>query len=220
VDRIPEPELMLGDAQAQAYASADFAEPHNRFVALLKDRLPDLPPSGVALDLGCGPGDVTRRFAAAFAGWTVDAVDGSPAMLELGRRLTEEAGLSSRIKYHDVVLPADALPRRNYALVLSSSLLHHLRDPAVLWTTIRQSAPPGASVFVMDLLRPASRDDAAKQIAEHAAHEPEILRHDFLASLLAAYRPAEVHNQLRAAGLNDLTVETVTDRHFIVWGTT
>jgi hypothetical protein len=72
----------------------------------------------------------------------------------------------------------------------------------------------------MDLLRPASRDDAARLVAEHAAHEPEILRHDFLASLLAAYRPAEVHNQLRAAGLNDLTVETVTDRHFIVWGTT
>ena len=94
MDRVPEPELMLYEEQARAYASADFAEPHSRFVALLKERLPQLPSAGRALDLGCGPGDISRRFARSFSDWTVDAVDGSPAMIELGRRMTVEAGLA------------------------------------------------------------------------------------------------------------------------------
>jgi len=37
--------------------------------------------------------------------------------------------------------------------------------------------------------------------------------------LLAAYRPDEVRQQLARAGLEDLTVEVVSDRHMIVWGT-
>src|SRR5690349_165975 len=37
VQRILEPELMLDPAQAQAYASADFEEPHSRFITLLRE---------------------------------------------------------------------------------------------------------------------------------------------------------------------------------------
>ena len=97
MDRTAEPELMRDEQQAQAYARADFEEPHNLFVTLLKERLPHLPPHGRALDLGCGPGDISRRIARAFPDWSVDGVDGSPAMLELGRRITAEAGLASRV---------------------------------------------------------------------------------------------------------------------------
>ncbi|MBW1684689.1 MAG: hypothetical protein JRS35_06445, partial [Deltaproteobacteria bacterium] len=51
MDRFAEPELMLDAEQARAYASADFEEPHSRCIDLLKQRLVDLPASGVALDL-------------------------------------------------------------------------------------------------------------------------------------------------------------------------
>ena len=64
MQRRPEPELMDDEAQALAYARADFAEPHDRFVALLRERVGA--PAGRALDLGCGPGDVTFRVARAF----------------------------------------------------------------------------------------------------------------------------------------------------------
>ena len=112
MDRIPEPELMLDDEQVRAYASADFAEPHSRFIALFNERLPNIPTSGRALDLGCGPGDISRRFARAFPAWTVEAVDGSPAMLDLGRSMTVAEGLASRIDFLELVLPVDSLPAR------------------------------------------------------------------------------------------------------------
>ena len=218
MDRVAEPELMLGEEQARAYASADFAEPHSRFVALLKERLPNLPFSARAVDLGCGPGDISCRFARAFPAWKIDAVDGSPAMLDLGRRRVVEAGLASRIRFHELVLPVGSLPHDSYALIFSNSLLHHLRDPMVLWSSMRRWKQPGPDVFVMDLLRPSSRSKAHLLVEQYAADEPEILRTDFLNSLLAGYQPAEVHCQLEAVGLGYFNLEVVSDRHFIVWG--
>ena len=91
-------------------------------------------------------------------------------------------------------------------------------SPSVLWSSLRRSAQPAFSVFVMDLLRPASRAEADALVEQYAADEPEILRTDFLHSLLAAYRPTEVQSQLQLAGLDHLNLEVVSDRHLIVWG--
>ena len=81
MQRILEPELMEEAAQVKAYAEAGFSEPHGHFIELLKAAIDDPAFSGFALDLGCGPGDVTVRFARAFPGCTVHAVDGSLARI-------------------------------------------------------------------------------------------------------------------------------------------
>ena len=217
MDRVPEPELMLGVEQALAYAYADFAEPHSRFVTLLKERFPNLPSSGRVLDLGSGPGDISCRLARAFPAWKIDAVDGSPAMLELGRRRVVEAGLTSRVQFHELILPVDKLPHDSYVLVFSNSLLHHLRDPMVLWSTVRRQQP-ATDVFVMDLLRPSSQSETDALVDQYAKDEPEILQTDFFNSLLAAYETVEVESQLKSVDLSHLNLEVVSDRHFIVWG--
>jgi SAM-dependent methyltransferase len=218
VERIPEPELMLDPAQARAYASADFSEPHDRFVALVRERCAPLPEAGRALDLGCGPGDVTLRFARALPGWSVDGIDGSPAMLALAREAAVRGGLQSRVRFREARLPEDAPAGLEYDLVFSNSLLHHLAAPDVLWSSLVRLGRPAARVFVMDLLRPGSADDARLLVERYAASEPEVLRRDFHRSLLAAYRPAEVRDQLARAGLPGLEVAVVSDRHLAVWG--
>jgi hypothetical protein len=68
------------------------------------------------------------------------------------------------------------------------------------------------------MLRPSSQAAAHALVEQYAAEEPEILRDEFLNSLLAAYRPTEVQSQLQAVGLDHLTLEVISDRHFIVWG--
>jgi hypothetical protein len=70
----------------------------------------------------------------------------------------------------------------------------------------------------MDLMRPNSRESAEALVEEHAAGEPEILRRDFFNSLLAAFRPEEVREQIKAAGLHSFAVEAVSDRHLIAFG--
>jgi SAM-dependent methyltransferase len=218
MERIPEPELMLDEAQARAYAAADFAEPHARLIELLRERLPDLPTRGRALDLGCGAGDIAIRFARAFPGWRVDGIDGSLAMLRCGHEAVAAAGVADRVVLSEGYLPGGDLPRDPYDLVLSNSLLHHLADPAVLWVSLHRWAGRGAWVFVQDLLRPEGRAQAESFVDLYAADEPEVLRRDFFNSLLAAYRIAEVQDQLVQADLGHLAAEQVSDRHWIVWG--
>jgi ubiquinone/menaquinone biosynthesis C-methylase UbiE len=220
VKRVPEPELMLDPEQARAYAAADFAESHERFVALLRAKLPALPAAGHALDLGCGPGDPTLRLARALPGWQVHGVDGSPAMLALARMAAERAGLAARVRFHEARLPElpAALAGRRFDLVLSNSLLHHLAEPGTLWKSAHRLAAPGGCVFVMDLLRPPSAAAAEALVARHAAGEPDVLRRDFFDSLCAAYNPDEVREQLLRAELGTLACEVVSDRHWIAWG--
>lgn len=209
---------MLDPEQVGAYAAADFEEPHQRFIELLQLRLAPLPQHGVALDLGCGPGDISFRFLRAFPAWRVTALDGSPAMIAAGQAAAVAARLHDRIEFQEVRLPDSAMVRRSYDLLFSNSLLHHLVDPTVLWSTLRQWSGPATRVFIMDLMRPASEADARALVQRYASGEPAVLRTDFYNSLLAAYRPGEVEAQLKATALAHLAIEVISDRHFIVWG--
>ncbi len=228
MDRTPEPELMTDEAQAKAYAEADFEVPHNHFVTLLHEHLGDLPSRGVALDLGCGPADVTIRVARSLPEWTFVGVDGSDAMLDYGHTLIarhdgEDAApspLKDRISLVKAYLPLDSVGGGPFALVFSNSLLHHLADPAVLWTSIAKFVPPKTPCFVMDLMRPASAASAEEMVETYSKDEPEVLKRDFLYSLHAAYTTDEVASQVAAAGLQGLNVKAVSDRHLVVFGLT
>ena len=217
MDRVPEPDLMTGEAQARAYAEADFAEPHEAFVVRFAEALPDAAPTQV-VDLGCGPGDVAQRFARVYSSCRVTGVDGSPAMLAEGRRRLAKLPHGDRIDLVQGYLPGATLPLPRFDTVISNSLLHHLEDPAVIWDSVRAYGEPSATVFVMDLMRPASAEQARAMVDQYTAGEPEVLRSDFYHSLLAAYRPAEVKTQLGSAELSHLSVEVISDRHLIVFG--
>lgn len=216
MERIPEPELMDDAEQARAYATADFSEPHQAFVEHFKRRFPEQQPQNV-LDLGCGPADVTIRFARAYPTCQLTGVDGAAAMLEFARQAIRAARLSSRIRLLNMRLPGNVSGR--FDTVISNSLLHHLVDPSVLWQALATSAERGAAAFVMDLRRPETCGAATGLVEQYSGDEPDVLKRDFFNSLLAAYRPEEIHGQLGNAGLNDrLRVDVVSDRHLIVWG--
>ncbi len=217
LERIPEPELMDDPAQARAYAEADFSEPHQAFVEHFRRRFPAFA-GGKVVDLGCGPADVTLRFAQAYPRAYLLGVDGAQAMLALAREAVVRAGLGERIRFAHLRLPTPALPR-GFDGVISNSLLHHLADPQTLWAAVRQAARPGAPVLVMDLMRPESDAELERLVAAYAAQAPDILGRDFRNSLCAAYRPEEVEEQLAWAGLEAFSVEVVSDRHLLVWGT-
>lgn len=213
MDRVPEPELMNDEAQARAYAEADFAEPNQRFVDRFLAQAPALD-AGAVVDLGCGPGDIALRIARARPGLSLTGVDGAEAMLALARAATGE--LAGRVRWHRALVPDTGLARE-FDAVISNSLLHHLHDPAGLWTAVAALGRPGAEVLVVDLARPASTEDARALVDAYAAGEPEVLRTDFYNSLLAAFTVEEIRGQLETAGLA-LAVETISDRHLAISG--
>lgn len=217
--RILEPELMLDEAQVKAYAEADFEEPHAHFIQLFQENFADREIEGTVLDLGCGPGDITFRFASAYQNCAVHAVDGSRTMLEsAGRRLARTPALQNRIVFIEGMLPNLRVPERNYDYFISNSLLHHLPDPDVLWTTIKRYALVGSRVFVMDLVRPETAETATRMVELYAADEPPVLQRDFYNSLLAAFTVDEIAIQLAANRLEYLEYKPVSDRHVTISG--
>ena len=218
--RVPEPQLMAEMEQARAYALADFEEPHSRFIELIRECYPGEEFEGFGeIRIGLGrPADIPRRFAEAFPKMRMHAIDGSEAMLHFARITIDSLRLHEQIRLFKRLLPDDTLPKEQYTAVISNSLLHHLAEPMVLWESIKRYAAPGAPVFVMDLVRPATLEEVDNLVWRYARNEPQILQEDFRHSLLAAYTPEEVRQQLSRAGLDGLSLKEVSDRHMIIFG--
>jgi ubiquinone/menaquinone biosynthesis C-methylase UbiE len=180
MERTLEPELMEDERQALAYAKADFSTSNQWYVDhLLADYPEEL---SRALDIGCGPGDVILRLAAARPGVRVTAIDGSDAMIALARSAASSAQLDHRITLLQGRIPGFPLEEHSFDAILSKDLLHHLPDPMVLWAEAQRLGRPGAVVYVMDLLRPDTREAARTIVETVAGDELPILKEDFYAS--------------------------------------
>lgn len=216
MQRVLEPELMEDLGQVIAYAKADFEKPHNAFIKRIKSMVNQPTFYGKALDLGCGTGDISRRFAEAFPLCHIDAVDGSKPMIDYGLS-TIGITLGSRLNFIHGKLPETELPEQKYDIIFSNSLLHHLPDPKILWQVVKEHSKPGTHIAIMDLIRPGSKKMALTLVEIYAETEPKILQQDFYNSLLAAFTVAEIKDQLAEAGLS-LSVAKISDRHVFISG--
>ena len=219
MERIVEKELMDDPKHAIAYANADFEKINNRVIEIFDIEFPDTEIKGTILDLGCGPGDITFRFAKRFPDSTVIGIDGAAIMIELAnQRKCREVEFLSNITFIEAEIPVAPIPGIPYDLIVSNSLYHHLHDPEVLWKTILDYGSSGTKIFIIDLFRPDSKERADWLVNEYSGNEPEILKKDFYNSLCASFEPAEVEQQLSNIGLSGLSVKIVSDRHLVVYG--
>ncbi len=216
MERILEAELMEDLEQVFAYAKADFEKPHKKFVQSIKSLVKNPSFSGNALDLGCGPGDISYRFAKAFPLCKIDAIDGSRLMIDYAVG-TISPELQARLNFIHGKLPDTELPKSSYDIIFSNSLLHHLHDPQVFWRTVKKYSKSGTRIAVMDLLRPGTKKMAKTLVEMYASAEPKILQQDFHNSLLAAFTLEEIKAQIAQAGLL-LSLEKISDRHVFISG--
>jgi len=218
VERRCEPELMDDAAQAAAYAEADFSAGDRDLV----QRIGGLFGADLGcelIDLGCGPGNISFLLAESQPQACVLGVDGAPAMLQLAhQRLQSRPELAARLSFALSCLPDPQLPV-GFSAVVSNSLLHHLHDPQVLWSSVKALAAAGAAVYIKDLRRPSSPEAALALRDRHLSQAPAVLQHDYVASLHAAFTLVEVRRQLEQAGLAEaLQVAELDDRYLEICG--
>ena len=218
MERIPEPELMNDLAQVLAYSNADFEAAHQSVIDNFSQIFPNNLLIQNVLDLGCGSGDVTVRFAQRYTHCEIDAVDGAEEMLKQARILIKKKSLDDRITLHHQQLPNCIFENEPYDAIISNSLLHHLHEPKHLWSIIKQYATDSTAIYICDLLRPDTKQEASELVGQYANKEPEILRKDFYNSLLAAFTPDEVRVQIDNANLDSLNIDVVSDRHMLIYG--
>ncbi len=223
MERIPEPELMNNIEQVLAYSNADFEVAHQSVIENFCQIFPNDPPLKTFLDLGCGSGDVTVRFANQFPASKIDALDGAEEMLKQAEKLIKQASLTERITLHHQQLPNCIFDNVSYDAIISNSLLHHLHEPQHLWSIIKQivsnkNNQTDTAIYVCDLYRPETKQLADELVDQYASEEPEILRKDFYNSLLAAFTPNEVRTQIDNTELGSLNIDVVSDRHMLIYG--
>ncbi|MFH0965179.1 MAG: class I SAM-dependent methyltransferase [Planctomycetota bacterium] len=216
IPREPETEVMDLAHEAEAYAHADFADVNAAFVARLVE-LADVD-RAVAVDLGTGPADIPVRLSRLRPHWWIVAVDASPAMLAFASERLEEEILLGRI--HLLLVDAKRTPfaERSFDVVFSNSILHHIDETATFWKEVARIAKPGAVIFLRDLARPGTLEEACEIVRRYAGLEPALLQEEYRRSLLASWTPEEIRLQLREADLTSLSVTMSSDRHLDVFG--
>lgn len=179
--------------------------------------LPSGPAALSVLDLAAGGGEpavpLLQRARRAGRPLTVTAVDRSPvALAEAGDRARR-----ARIPVHTgpaqdappgslTLVQADLLepwPLPRYDVVMCSLFLHHLSDTEALSLLTRMKQHAARMVLVHDLRR-SRRGWWLAAVASTLLTRSQVVRHDALRSVEAAFSPAEMGFLAGRAGLDSL----------------
>ena len=126
---------------------------HPFFARVIDDYMDALGLAGpeAILDLGCGTGVAARAIARRpGAKGPITAVDISPHLLEMARRLADEEGLAGRISFRTGDAHGLGLPQGGFDVVVMHTLISHVADPATVLAEGRRLLRPGGRLVVFD----------------------------------------------------------------------
>jgi SAM-dependent methyltransferase len=103
------------------------------------------------LDAGCGTGHTALAFAPHVA--EVVGVDLTEAMLEQGRRLAAERGLTN-VSFREGDVERLPFPDASFDIVTSRYSAHHYPHPAVALSEFARVLRPGGSFLLVDVVSP------------------------------------------------------------------
>jgi SAM-dependent methyltransferase len=107
-------------------------------------------PSDTVLEVGCGTGVVARAIARRpEAKGPVTAVDISPRLIEMARRLAQEGGLGGRIDFRVGDAHGLDLPDGGFDVVVMHTLVTHVAEPAAVLAEGRRLLRPGSGRLVV-----------------------------------------------------------------------
>lgn len=195
--RIVEPELMLSEEQALAFASANRDYGITGILELYRTHI-NLS-HGKIIDLGSGPGQLLVALKDAYPNLTIVGYDGSYEMVKVAQNIV--AGKASVIHslFDQIIDTADC--------VMSSNTLHHIHNPSTFWDSIKRIS---SRCLVFDLVRPRTVEHAKQIVDFYAPGESEVFKTDFYNSLLAAFSVEELEEQIKGTNLK---LEIIQSQH-------
>lgn len=140
------------------------------FAGIAADVAAVAPSHARVLEVGCGPGHLSRRLARERL--DVTGVDLDPEMIERARRNAEHGTGSPTFIAADVAsLP---FPDASFDVVVSTLSMHHWADPAAGLVEIHRVLRPGGRALVWDL-QPGKRPHPFAPAHAHRSGAPEQL---------------------------------------------
>ncbi|MGC4002169.1 MAG: class I SAM-dependent methyltransferase [Pirellulales bacterium] len=222
--RTLEPEVMETADDASDYDAMDHRAVNAAFVedllaAGLLSALPAEGEDGIqppldVLDVGTGTARIPIALCERVPEARVMAVDAAEEMLLLARLNVEVAGLRDAIQLDLIDAKRMPYPDGYFSAVISNSIVHHIPEPAAVLAEIVRVCRPGGSLFVRDLVRPASVSEVERLVELYAGGEVDHARALFRDSLHAALTLGEVQALVAPLGFGPETVKMTSDRHW------
>lgn len=181
-------------------AGADVLAPAHHAVVHALSAL--TPREGRLVDLGSGSGRLLTKLARARPDLRITGIEGSPAMLDLGRRQIADAGLAHAVELVEGDITRLADDALSQATLVSCVLtLHHL-PPEGARRCLRSVARAPGGFFLFDFAR-LRRDDTWPALLSFLEPEGAIFERDAVLSERAAYSARELAELAAEAGLSD-----------------
>ena len=213
MDRILEPEVMDTWLEATAYDAMDFGSVNTAFSI---DAIALDPHAIKVLDVGTGTARIPILMCQQRPQYLVTGIDLAQSMLIIGQRNVAEAKLTQRIKLAQVDSKRMPYPDREFDMLLSNSLVHHLPDPASFFGEVKRIVKPGGAMLIRDLIRPENdrivNELVAKIGADYDSHQQQLF-HD---SLKAALTLAEVQELIDRVGIIHVKLAQSSDLHWTI----
>lgn len=206
MQRKPEPEVMSGEDEVSAYASAAAQKHLETLDTTFVDQVLQLAPrgqglAGFLLDVGCGPGNIALKLAQRFPHLTIVGLDRSRNMVRAACRAAAEARVEDRAFFQQADAGELPCPSGQFDVVLCNSVLHHLADPTKVLEEMLRAAKPDGAVLLRDLRRP-SRLAYPWHVRWYGRHYSGIMKKLFEDSIRAAYTPEELAGLLGRSGMS------------------
>ena len=151
--------------------------------------------SGVALDVGTGPGQIPIKLALKLPQLQIVGIDLSEAMLAKARNGAAAAGVESQVRFETGDARRLPFPDHHFNLVMCNSLLHHAADPLATLNELARVSRPKGALLLRDLRRPSALVFAF-HIAWFGRHYQGFMKRLFTDSVRAAYTASELKDLL------------------------
>lgn len=202
MERIPGPFASLYEKATRMVKEIYYAPLSEEVVSHLRE--------GRILDIGTGPGYLPIEIVKRSPRIRVDGIDLCRRLIETARRNASEAGVDERL--HFEVGDASGLKWEDetYDMVISTGMLHMLRDPVGVLRECRRVLKPGGSAWIYDPARVCSQIDIGQWKASFTFRE-RVLYGLFV--LFAKFNPGRVYDpervvaMIEAAGFREYSVE-------------
>jgi deazaflavin-dependent oxidoreductase (nitroreductase family) len=165
--------------------------------------------SGLALDLGCGPGHLVVELATAAPDLGVTGLDLSAELLAKAEARARAHGVGERVSFRRGDAALIPYPDASLDLVVSTLSLHHWQDPPAVFDEVARVLRPDGAFVIFDLRRDLPLPAYLLLWFATRVVVPAPLRRidEPLASRHAAYTPAELSELAARSRLSGWQVE-------------
>jgi ubiquinone/menaquinone biosynthesis C-methylase UbiE len=189
-----------GDLEVKGYVQSHEKYGRTQFKAFLNElarqqRKRESLKGGRFLEIGSGPGFLTKILADSYPQAEINALEVSPHMIAVAKKVVGRTQPSSRVRFIEGSVDNLSFLAHlgKFDLVYSTFSLHHWEYPVKAIKSMYHSLRKGGLMMLHDLKRVSWL-------------YPLPLQKGFIGSIRAAYRPAEIKKMISMAGIRDFSI--------------